>query len=280
VMVGFLTIAGIFIIVLTPLLWPVTWNLIWSMRNYYWGIIATAVIRALINLILKKFFFGPNYVRHRALASIYIFYQTLITFVAGFMTAVLRFVFALIGMCASLPQLCYAATPAFVNKFINLDYAHGTYLAACVAYHAHNHPIMISALDYLKERLKARNLRRKEGIPEEQIRSDAKKYSKRWVMVLLVRFPHLQMYRKAYLKSLRRFSTGKGGSQTSSLVQDMESVEEVDLSNAITTLIARRTFLRANAAFMNPEERKKVVSDAIDGVHKDYFTEDPEFLQK
>jgi len=269
VMVGFVAVAGVCVAVLTPLLWPVTWNLIWSMKNVYLGIILASVVRALVNLILKKFLFGPNYVRHRALASIYIFYQTLITFVAGFMTAVLRFVFALVGMCASLPQLCYAATPAFTNRLFNLDAAHGTYLAACVAYHVHNHPIMLSAVDYLKERLQARRIRRKCGVPEEQIRSDAKKISKKWVMILLVRFPHLQMYRKAYLQSLQ-----KGQARKSTMVEDVESVDEADLSNAITTLVVKKTFLKANAAFMEPDERRKVVLDAIEGLYKEFFGED------
>jgi len=279
VMVGFLAIAGICIVVLTPLLWPVTWNLIWSMRMYYFGIILTAVIKALVNIMVKKFLFGPDYIRHRSLASIYIFYQTLITFVAGFLTAVLRFVFALLGMCASLPQLCYAASPACINQFYNLDAAHGTYLAACRAYHVHNNPIMISAVDFLNERLKARKTKRKLGVSEEQIRSEAKKYAKRWVMVILTRFPHLQMHRKAYLQSLQRISNRTGGARQDVMIDAVESTESADLSNMITTLISKRTFLRANEMFMQPEERHKLVSDAVEGLYRDFFSENQQLLQ-
>merc|ERR1712137_374928 len=268
VLVGFSAITSIVMVLLTPFVWPVTWNIIWSQRYYLLGIIVVSLVRYVIDFIVKKILFGPDYVRHRSLVSIYLIYQTLITFVAGFATAFNRVFVALFGLLCSLPQMCWSVAPSSLNELYNIDVAHGTYLAACVAYHTHNNPVLFVTLELLKRSLEDRKLRRKEGVPEEEIRLRARKYAKRWLILMLIRFPHLRLQRKAHLESLRtKYKITGHENLVIFKTEPQVSAPSTELSNAITALVAKKQVLEANQKFMTPDESNQFLLDSVEAVY-------------
>merc|ERR1711933_602029 len=104
--VGFITIQVVCVVVVMPFAWDIPRNMIWSQRKFiFFALIVPKIWQPLQNFIVNKFLYGNDFIRHRSLASIFTFWQTFLTFLAGITTALVRFVLAIVGIVFSMPQL-------------------------------------------------------------------------------------------------------------------------------------------------------------------------------
>merc|ERR1712187_1043001 len=89
-----------------PFSWDVPWRILWSYRKIIlWVFIVPNVFQIIQNVIMKKCLFKATTITQRALASIFIFWQTCLSIIAGVSSAIVRFVIAILGVVISMPQL-------------------------------------------------------------------------------------------------------------------------------------------------------------------------------
>jgi len=196
--VGYLVVVLAITLVTIPLVWDVSRNLLWSMRGViWWTLLFPLIINQLISQVMRRCLFGKTFIMHRALCSIYMFWQTWLSFLGGIMTSIIRLGMALAGVIVSLPQMMASCTPAFMNEVVCLDSTYKQYIAAVVVYHIHNNPVVNVAADTLLKLMRERKRRMKEdGVSAEQLTKEARRKTKRILLLLLMKRPSLAKYRK------------------------------------------------------------------------------------
>jgi len=160
------------------------------------------VLPAVISFVqmkaLKKFLFGATFIKTRAGASIFHFWQTFLSLPGGVVGAISRFVMGLLGVVVMLPITYGSNAPQMVDDAMLLDKSYRTYIAFVMLYATHNNPIMITAA----QRLLAIKASRKAF-------QEAKKHwtsSRSLLLLILIRFPQLRQYRKHVLKEERELA--------------------------------------------------------------------------
>lgn len=140
--------------------------------------------------------YGKDTITYRALVAVYMFWQTWLTILAGMSSAIMRLVYAIVGIIIGLPSLVFPVTPPAFNAIMLMDAPHKTFLAACVTFHSHNHPIVQAAAYALLDAKERRKKAREAGESEESIQEKARARNKRWMVLLLIKHPHLAYHRK------------------------------------------------------------------------------------
>lgn len=197
--VGYIVIVLAITLVTVPLVWDVSREIIWAMRHFVtWALIGPLILTQIQNQIFRRCLFGKDFVMHRPLLSIYVFWQTWLSFLGGIMVAIIRLVMALLGNVLSLPQMMFPCTPDFMNHVTCLDSTYKQYLAAVVMYHISNNPVANVAAKKLMALLRERKRRMKdEGATAEQLTQEARRKTKRMLILLLMKRPVLAQYRKS-----------------------------------------------------------------------------------
>eukprot|EP00931_Biecheleriopsis_adriatica_P037968 TRINITY_DN21779_c0_g3_i1.p1 TRINITY_DN21779_c0_g3~~TRINITY_DN21779_c0_g3_i1.p1 ORF type:complete len:544 (+),score=102.27 TRINITY_DN21779_c0_g3_i1:81-1634(+) len=194
--VSFILLVLVICLITIPFSFPIVWRLIWGYAPFvWWTFIFPAVISLLSRMILKKCIFSAFLFKTRAGASIYIFYQTWLALVGGFVGALVRFIMGLVGALVMLPIVYGANTPELVNKIYLLDASYRCYIAEVLTHANHNNPIAITAAYRL---LSISDTHKQWTAAGKHWTS-----SKRMLLLILLRFPELRKYRKHALKEER-----------------------------------------------------------------------------
>jgi len=201
--VGFGLIVLLATLAVIPFHFKILWNMIWQLLPFIISaFIAPMVLNMIQVMILKKIIFAPFSIKHRAAASIFMFWQAAVSILGGIMVALMRFVYAILGLVLGLPTPALNITPAGLNEIYLADASHKSYIAAIMMYHCHNHPMVIFAAralsSFLADRQKYREL---SGAPEEGLREIARKRAQRWVILMLMTHPWLCYYRKHAIRA-------------------------------------------------------------------------------
>jgi len=203
--VGFILIVAVCVLVCLPFGFKIIWDIIWAARHYIiFAIALPAIVNSVGVIIAKKIMFAPFNVKHRAAASIFMFWQLAVSILGGIASAITRFVMGILGIVVGLPTVVFPITPEPLNKLVLLDKPHKTFLAAIMMFHTHNHPVVIFVKNTLLDFLKARQEAVRGGESQEVIKAKATKRAKRFVILLLMKHPWLTKHRKAYLLAERR----------------------------------------------------------------------------
>ena len=197
--ISYILIVGLVTLVALPFTFELTWRVIWG---YVPTILVAFVLPAVISFVqmkaLKKFLFGGTFIKTRAGASIFHFWQTFLSLPGGVVGAITRFVMGLLGVVVMLPITYGSNAPQMVDDAMLLDKSYRTYIAFVMLYATHNNPIMITAA----QRLLAIKATRKAF-------QEAKKHwtsSRSLLLLILIRFPQLRQYRKHVLKEERELA--------------------------------------------------------------------------
>jgi len=196
--VGYIIVVLVVTVVMVVIVWDISRELIWSMRSFiFWTLAVPQIINLVQNMFLRKFFFGDDFIRHRPLASIYMFWQCWLSFLAGIASAIVRIALGVVGIVLSMPQMMAACTPAFMNQLVCLDAAYKQYLGAVLVYHTHCNPVVHVAVQRLLALGRERRRQISEGAPQEAVARKSLWRTKRLIILLLVKHPWLSQFRKA-----------------------------------------------------------------------------------
>jgi len=203
--VGFFLVCFLIMVFVLPLQWPLLWQTIWNLLPRMLPIIIPALVNPLLNFVASKLLTGKDVFKHRPLAAAYLFWQSYISIIGGIGSAFVRFVIGLVGLLFMIPTVWGPNTPQLLNKVIVLDSVYMSYVSMVNVYHTHNSPLLVSALHKI---LNIRAARR------EAVAAGRKwPKSKSILLLLLMRFPMLRKYRKAFLADMKKHSLlpTKGG---------------------------------------------------------------------
>jgi len=196
--VGFAAIVVVLVLVTVVLSWTITWQILWSRRMF---ILVALIIPTIISTIQKKIgqqcLFAKDAVKHRAAASIYMFWDVWLSILAGTSTAIARFVVGLVSIVLAQPQVVTPATAPLLNNLAMLDAQHASYVGAIHMFHYHNHPVVVCAVHRLLELGASKKHQLEKGLGRAQHEQSARRRSRRIVLLLLMKHPFLKQYRKA-----------------------------------------------------------------------------------
>jgi hypothetical protein len=178
-------------------------------------------VQPIVNFLFKKYVYDKEFIRHRGVASFFIFFSTLLTIPAGIVTGLIRFIISAVATFLAMPQIFAASTPDLTNKYVLLDAAHKTYLAGVYVHHLHNHPMVCTFVRYLADEVKTRKKASQLAVLPDQPHQRASQSgdsvqwaspsrkgwretiprNKRWLILLLINMPWLKEHRKAALRA-------------------------------------------------------------------------------
>eukprot|EP00931_Biecheleriopsis_adriatica_P041207 TRINITY_DN23583_c0_g1_i1.p1 TRINITY_DN23583_c0_g1~~TRINITY_DN23583_c0_g1_i1.p1 ORF type:complete len:2026 (+),score=318.32 TRINITY_DN23583_c0_g1_i1:88-6078(+) len=220
-LVSYFLIVIVCIIVALPFAWPLLWSILWSNATY---IIVTfilpAVLNPALNFVMRKCLFTDFDFSLRPLTSIFFFWQTWLSLLAGVTGSFVRFFIGLVSLLFMLPMACGAITPSLINRVYLLDSVHKSYLGIVMIYHHHNNPIAVMAARRLLA-IKARH---------EEVKAAGGRWtsSRSLLILLLIRFPHLRQYRKTALEQLRQIKEAEKAAKKKKPTKEMN--QEADIT--------------------------------------------------
>jgi hypothetical protein len=189
-MVTFVLIWFLIFLVALILGWKLTFDLTKYILREEWRLILGLAISPIINIVVKKIvliFIGNKMViKQRYAWMAYDLFQIFTTCVTGFMTAIVRFILAVVSLLFSLPRTDISIFPAWLEYYLLLDSGAKSYRGVVVVHHMHNNPVMRVFLWTLEEDAQLRRTRHKEcgmlppGDPKIRLRN---KFRKRLMML-------------------------------------------------------------------------------------------------
>jgi hypothetical protein len=189
-MITFVIIWFLMFLISLILGWKLTWDLIHYILREHWGYILGLAISPIINIIIKKIvliFIGNKMVIKRRYAWMaYDLFQIFTTCVTGIMTAIVRFILAVVSLIFSLPRTDISIFPAWLEYYLLLDSGAKSYRGVVVLHHMHNNPIMRVFVWTLEEEAALRRTSHEEcgmlppGHPKIRLRN---KFRKRLMMI-------------------------------------------------------------------------------------------------
>jgi hypothetical protein len=156
-------------------------------------LIIPAIIKKLVVLSSGYILASHEEIRHRTLFSYFDFILFYIGILTGIIVAIVRFVFILVIAIIGFARVDQPALPEWVLKYIWLDLTNKSYLSVVKLYHLHNHPIVITFVNYL--------LTRNENEDRIKYSPAFRRVAMRFhVVLLLKRQPELYKWRKHRLE--------------------------------------------------------------------------------
>eukprot|EP00931_Biecheleriopsis_adriatica_P037967 TRINITY_DN21779_c0_g2_i2.p1 TRINITY_DN21779_c0_g2~~TRINITY_DN21779_c0_g2_i2.p1 ORF type:complete len:1168 (+),score=198.52 TRINITY_DN21779_c0_g2_i2:212-3505(+) len=226
--VSYILLVIVICLITIPFSYPIVWRLLWSYAPFvWWTFVFPAVISAVSRLILKKCVFTNFLYRSRGGASIYIFYQTWLALVGGFVGAVVRFILGIVGTLVMLPVVYGANTPDLVNKVYLLDASYRVYISEVLTHANHNNPIATTAAYRL---LAVRDTHMQWTAAGKHWTS-----TKRMLLLILLRFPELRKFRKHALqqeRELLKLQKELAKSKASEIAVESNEAKKQDASKA------------------------------------------------
>ena len=145
-----LTVIG-FTIIFTLLIWPMFWRILWALKYYILTILIPSIINWLIEGYVEDFIYERYYCKKRYLAGFLDIVHFYLSVLEGIGAAVARIRNGIIYLIIAQQWINEPAMPNWILKLWYGDEFHLTFMGFVYMVNAHNHPIMLTAADYLIE---------------------------------------------------------------------------------------------------------------------------------
>ena len=109
---GFVVVVLVVTVLVTLLIWPLFWKFLWSIRILLLSIIIPTIVMTILEGWVQDYAYEQYYVKRRWLAGIMDSFYFFLAILQGFGAAVMRFLFALIGLAVSMARINVPCLPA------------------------------------------------------------------------------------------------------------------------------------------------------------------------
>eukprot|EP00357_Protocruzia_adherens_P032384 CAMPEP_0114985206 /NCGR_PEP_ID=MMETSP0216-20121206/7721_1 /TAXON_ID=223996 /ORGANISM="Protocruzia adherens, Strain Boccale" /LENGTH=571 /DNA_ID=CAMNT_0002347463 /DNA_START=495 /DNA_END=2210 /DNA_ORIENTATION=+ len=154
----YLTIMVLFGLFLFVFVWDPSREAIWQYRATIFALLLTKLITMISLMVLRKILAGRDYIRNRGAYQLTELVFLFLAVWSGIIDAVVRLLLWFFISLFALARMTHCLFPAWIFAIMNLDRGNRTYLASVQIYHVHNHPVMLTFMDILKETMRLREL--------------------------------------------------------------------------------------------------------------------------